>query len=334
MIRHRGPVVLSGLGLAAVVVILASIATGSDGVSLRSLAVLAAPGADDMHAEIIHALRVPRVLTAFACGGLLAIAGALMQVLFRNPLADPYILGLAGGAGTGALLALAFGGGFVSALSGGWIGALASLALLLWFGRTGFRALSTHSGEEGHRLLLTGVALASGWGAAITLVLALAPDAQLRGLVFWLMGDIDGAEGYAVPMTVLAIVVGAAMLLARDLNVMCLGADAAHALGVGVARLRLVVVLLASAAAGAAVTTAGTIGFIGLIAPNALRWWMGNDQRWLLPASTLAGGMLLAAADTIARSAIAPLQLPVGAIVAVIGVPVFIALVSRGRGAT
>jgi iron complex transport system permease protein len=124
------------------------------------------------------------------------------------------------------------------------------------------------------------------------------------------------------------------MLLARDLNVMCLGADAAHALGVGVARLRLVVVLLASAAAGAAVTTAGTIGFIGLIAPNALRWWMGNDQRWLLPASTLAGGMLLAAADTIARSAIAPLQLPVGAIVAVIGVPVFIALVSRGRGAT
>lgn len=323
-----------GLGLASVVIILASIATGSDGISLRALVDLFAADDESLHAQVIQALRVPRVLTAFACGGLLALAGALMQVLFRNPLADPYILGLAGGAGAGALLALAFGGGFMSALSGGWIGALSSLALLLWFGRSNFRSVIVQPQEEGHRLLLTGVALASGWGAAITLVLALAPEAQLRGLVFWLMGDIDGAEGYGMPMASLGIVSVAAILVARDLNVMCLGADAAHTLGVAVSRVRLVVVLLASAAAAVAVTTAGTIGFIGLIAPNALRWLMGNDQRWLLPASTLAGGILLTAADTIARTAISPLQLPVGAIVAVLGVPAFIMLVSRGKGAT
>ncbi len=334
MKRTRGPTVLFGLGLASVVIILASIATGSDGISWRALVDLFAVDDESLHAQVIQALRVPRVLTAFACGGLLALAGALMQVLFRNPLADPYILGLAGGAGAGALLALAVGGGVMTALSGGWIGASLSLALLLWFGRSNFRSMIVQSQEDGHRLLLTGVALASGWGAAITLVLALAPEAQLRGLVFWLMGDIDGAEGYGMPLASLALVLAAAMLVARDLNVMCLGADAAHTLGVAVSRVRLVVVLLASAAAAVAVTTAGTIGFIGLIAPNALRWWMGNDQRWLLPASTLAGGILLTAADTIARTAIAPLQLPVGAIVAVIGVPVFIMLVSRGKGAT
>lgn len=334
MKRTRGPTVLFGLGLASVVIILASIATGSDGISWRALVDLFAVDDESLHAQVIQALRVPRVLTAFACGGLLALAGALMQVLFRNPLADPYILGLAGGAGAGALLALAVGGGVMTALSGGWIGASLSLALLLWFGRSNFRSMIVQSQDDGHRLLLTGVALASGWGAAITLVLALAPEAQLRGLVFWLMGDIDGAEGYGMPLASLALVLAAAMLVARDLNVMCLGADAAHTLGVAVSRVRLVVVLLASAAAAVAVTTAGTIGFIGLIAPNALRWWMGNDQRWLLPASTLAGGILLTAADTIARTAIAPLQLPVGAIVAVIGVPVFIMLVSRGKGAT
>ena len=334
MKRSRGPTVLAGLGVASIVVILASIATGSDGTSLRALANLFATNDASVHAQVIQTLRLPRVLTAFACGGLLAIAGALMQVLFRNPLADPYILGLAGGAGAGALLALAFGGGFMSALSGGWIGAVASLVLLLWFGRANFRTMIVQPQDEGHRLLLTGVALASGWGAAITLVLALAPEAQLRGLVFWLMGDIDGAEGYGMPLASLGIVLAAAMLVARDLNVMCLGADAAHTLGVAVTRVRLIVVLVASAAAAVAVTTAGTIGFVGLIAPNALRWWMGNDQRWLLPASILTGGILLTAADTIARAAIAPLQLPVGAIVAVIGVPVFIMLVSRGKGST
>lgn len=321
------------LGLASIAVLLISIATGSDGVSLRALTELWVHDDESLYAQVVRTLRLPRVLTAFACGGLLAVAGALMQVLFRNPLADPYILGLAGGAGAGTLLALGFGGGLLTAYSGGWIGACASLALLLWLGRASFRSAITQPHDEGHRLLLTGVALASGWGAVITLVLALAPDAQLRGLVFWLMGDIDGADGHVMPLVALGIVVAAAMLFARDLNVLCLGAGAAHTLGVSVARVRLVVVLLASTAAATAVTTAGTIGFIGLIAPNALRWWMGNDQRWLLPASMLAGGILLTAADTIARSIIAPMQLPVGAIVALIGVPVFVVLVSRGKGA-
>lgn len=334
MMRMRGPSVLLGLVIASALVVLMSIAIGSDGTSLRALTVLFTAERSSLHGDVILGLRVPRVLTAFACGGLLALAGALMQVLFRNALADPYILGLAGGAGAGALLALAFGGGVFTAYTGGWIGAFASLALLLGLGRANFRESAGQPHDEGHRLLLIGIALASGWGALITLVLALAPDAQLRGLVFWLMGDIDGADGYGVALAALALVAPAAVLMARDLNVMCLGADAAHTLGVPVSRTRLIVVVLASTAAAAAVATAGTIGFIGLIAPNALRWWMGNDQRWLLPASTLTGGILLTVADTVARSIIAPLQLPVGAIVALIGVPAFVLLVSRGRGST
>lgn len=334
MTPRRGPALLWGLALASVLVILASIATGSDGTSARALTSLISRDPASLHSDVILGLRIPRVLTAFACGGLLALAGALMQVLFRNPLADPYILGLAGGAGAGSLLALAFGAGTITAHAGGWIGACASIVLLLALGGASFHRAIGQPQEEGHRLLLVGIALASGWGAVITMVLALAPEAQLRGLVFWLMGDVDGAEGYGLPLAALGLVLGATALITRDLNVMCLGAHAAQSLGVAVSRVRLIVVLLASTAAAAAVTTAGTIGFIGLIAPNALRWWIGNDQRWLLPASTLAGGILLTAADTIARSVIAPLQLPVGAIVALIGVPAFVLLVSRGKGAT
>lgn len=332
MSASRALGVMGALALVAVGVVLLCLAAGGDGVSIEDLRDVFGADSTSLRAQVLRELRLPRVLTAFACGGLLALAGALMQILFRNALADPYVLGLAGGAGAGALGAMAFGAGAVSALAGAWAGALASVGLLLWFGRASFRSpVATHPTRDVHRLLLTGVALASGWAALITLLLAFAPEASLKGLLFWMMGDLDAAEGWRLPAGVLAVAAFAAWMLARDLNVLCLGEASARTLGVAGDRVRLIVMLLASFATAAAVTTAGTIGFVGLIVPNAMRRMIGNDQRWLLPASVLAGGILLALADTVARTAIAPLQLPVGAIVALIGVPAFIALLARGR---
>jgi iron complex transport system permease protein len=322
---------LAGL-LLTVGVLALSLAIGSDGFSPRAAWHALAAGRETLYADVVLDLRLPRVLTAFACGGLLALAGALMQVLLRNPLADPYVLGLAGGAGVGALSAMSLGAGAVSALAGAWAGALASVALVLWFGRALFRARPAPD-PEGHplRLLLIGVALASTWAAAITLILAFAPEASVKGLLFWLMGDLDAGSYSPAPLAGLALACALGLLLARSLNVLALGAEAAQSLGVAVGRTGLQVMLLASAATALAVTTAGTLGFIGLLVPNGVRRLIGNDQRWLLPISALAGGSLLAAADALARSLIAPMQLPVGAVIAMLGAPGFIVLVTRAR---
>ncbi|RPI45483.1 MAG: iron ABC transporter permease [Betaproteobacteria bacterium] len=318
--------------LIAVVAILTALASGSESIPLDHLWRILTGAAVDVHSDVVLGLRLPRALSAFACGGLLAIAGALMQVLLRNPLADPYVLGLAGGAGTGALAAMLAGLSSAAALGSAWAGALISVVLVLVFGSNSFRTGSavTEAGEP-LRLLLTGVALATGWAALITLMLALAPDARLRGMLFWLMGDLDAADALGLPLLGLAVVLGIAMVLAHELNVLVRGADFARALGVSVERVRLCVLLLASGATAVAVTTAGTVGFVGLIVPNAVRLLAGNDQRVLLPICALAGGALLTAADTLARSALAPLQLPVGAVIAVLGVPVFIGLLAQRR---
>jgi iron complex transport system permease protein len=284
-----------------------------------------------VHAQIVLGLRLPRVLAAFAAGGLLALAGALMQILLRNPLADPYVLGLAGGAGTGALAAMLFGLPSVLVVAGAWGGAAASVLLVAAFARTGQAVGPVHAIDEPLRLLLVGVALATGWGAAITLILALAPDASLRGMLFWLMGDIDGAESFAAPWVALAALCAGAVLLGRDCNVLLQGAEVAHTLGVDVRRLRFAIMLLASVATAFAVTTVGTIGFVGLIVPNAVRLVLGNDQRLLIPAAVLGGGALLVAADTLARTLAAPIELPVGAVMALLGVPAFVWLVVRRR---
>ena len=181
------------------------------------------------------------------------------------------------------------------------------------------------------RLLLTGVVVAAGWGALISLLLALSPDAQVKGMLYWLIGDLSGTTYAAPGLVVLAAVLVAAMALARDLNVLSRGDDHAAALGVAVPRVTLALHALAALATAAAVTTAGSVGFVGLIVPHALRLAFGNDQRLLLPASALAGGALLTLADTLARTVAAPVQLPVGVITALVGVPVFLWLLSRSR---
>jgi len=327
----RGLAALPAFAAAALIVMVAfvtALANGSEPIALVRLWGILTGSESGLHADIVLGLRMPRALTAFGCVGLLALAGALMQVMLRNPLADPYVLGLAGGAGTGALAAMLAGLGAVAVTASAWAGALISVALVLALGSRSFRGTLPQA-DEPLRLLLTGIALAIGWAALITLALALAPDASLRGMLFWLMGDLDGTEDFWPPLLGLGVLAAAALVLARDCNVLALGTSRAQTLGVASARVRLYLLIIASAATAFAVTTIGTLGFLGLIVPNAVRLAAGNDQRVVLPVSALVGGALLLLADTVARSALAPMQLPVGAVVALGGVPIFIALLAR-----
>jgi iron complex transport system permease protein len=285
--------------------------------------------------EIVRRLRLPRALAAFAVGGLLALAGALMQVLLRNPLADPYVLGLSGGAAVGALAAMLLGLGAFAVNLGASAGALLAIGLVFAFARRDFARQQMFGAlDASPRLLLTGVIMAAGWGALITLMLTLAPAVGLRGMLYWLMGDLNGVESWAPALLVLAIALGLSYPAARELNVLLRGEVVAHALGVRVAPLRRRIFLIASVSTAFAVTTAGAVGFVGLVVPHALRLALGNDQRMLLPASVLAGGTLLLLADTAARSVLAPQQLPVGVLTALVGVPAFMFLLTRNPAKT
>ena len=319
--RRRAFLILALLLLLVLASFWGALAVGSISVSTQDI-VAALLGQDAQGADIIRQLRLPRALAGFACGGLLALAGALMQVLLRNPLADPYILGISGGAGVGALFAIMVGLPTFGIDGLAFAGALG--AMFLVFGLAHGDGSWTQT-----RLLLTGVIVAAGCGALISLMLAIAPEDRLRGMLFWLTGDLGQAASAWPPMLALAIALVLAMPFARELNLLARGLLQAQALGVAVNRLRYAVFLLASLATAASVTTAGSIGFIGLVVPHLVRLVTGNDQRLLLPASALAGGALLMLADTRARSLIAPQQLPVGVLTALRGVPVVLFLVSR-----
>ncbi len=315
--------IVLGLVIAGVVSIAISLSVGSVEISLFDvMSGLIDPTSSS--AVVIHELRLPRTLAAFACGGLLALAGALMQVLLRNPLADPYILGISGGAGVGALAAIFFGFG-VAGLNGfAFAGAL--LAILIVFGLAHGDGSWTQT-----RLILTGVMVAAGCGALITLLLSIAPEERLRGMLFWLMGDFSQGVNPTFALIGIAALGLLAAPLARDLNVLVRGNDNARALGVSVNFVRVAVYLVASMATAISVTTAGSVGFVGLVIPHLTRMIVGNDQRILLPTAIFAGGIFLVLADTLARVLIAPQQLPVGVVTALIGVPVFLYLLNRTR---
>ena len=315
--------VVASLALCTVLAMVASLSVGS--VELPFADVMAGLiNPTSPSALVVQELRLPRTLAAFACGGLLALAGALMQVLLRNPLADPYILGISGGAGVGALFALFFGFGVASLNGFAFTGAL--LAILIVFGLAHGDGSWTQT-----RLILTGVMVAAGCGAMITMLLSIAPEERLRGMLFWLMGDFSQGVNPSVALIVLGVIGLLTAPLVRDLNVMIRGNDTAKALGVSVGFVRAAVYLLASMATAASVTTAGSVGFVGLVIPHLTRILVGNDQRVLLPTSILAGGMFLVLADTLARFVVAPQQLPVGVVTALIGVPVFLYLLNRTR---
>ena len=317
---------LAALSVVAIAALAVALASGSVSVSLNDVASALTGRADVEGAAVVQDLRLPRALAAFAVGGLLAVAGALMQVLLRNPLADPYVLGISGGAAVGALGAMMIG---AASLAGPAAFAGALLSTLVVFAIA--RADTERAVWAPTRLLLTGVVVAAGWGALIALLLTLAPAAQVKGMVYWLLGDLAGASDPLAPLAVLGVTLAAGLAIARDLNALSHGALDAAALGVHVPRVSLSLYALAALATAAAVTTAGNVGFVGLIVPHAMRLALGNDQRLLLPASALAGGTLLVVADTGARTLVAPLELPVGVLTALIGVPAFLWLLHRGR---
>ncbi|MFC3283462.1 FecCD family ABC transporter permease [Litchfieldella rifensis] len=320
--RSRWPLVI--LAMMAIASLLLSVAVGSVATPPAELwAVLMGEG-DPLHRTLLLELRAPRALAAFGTGGLLAVAGALMQVLLRNPLADPYVLGLSGGAAVGALGAMLAGLGAVAVSGSAFIGAL--LSTLLVFGLAHGTGSWTPT-----RLLLTGVVVAAGWGAVITFLLAVGPTETLPGMLYWLMGDLAYARGPWLALGLLLATWLALLPLGRNLNVLARGPLQAAALGVSVRSLEGLVYVAASLLTAAAVTTAGSIGFVGLVVPHMLRLLLGNDQRVILPASILAGGTLLTLADTLARILIAPEQLPVGVITALLGVPTFLYLLNRSR---
>lgn len=271
-------------------------------------------------------LRLPRALTAFGVGGLLAVAGVLMQVLLRNPLAEPYILGTSGGAAVAALLGMLLGWGSVLVDLAAFGGAMAATLLV-------FSIAQGTGSWTPTRLLLTGVVLAAGFSAGTTLLLALSPDQNLRGMLFWLMGDLSFAYSPAQSLWLLAAITTAGALIARQLNVLARGELQAAIVGLPVATFRLIIFAVTALATAVSVTTVGVIGFIGLVVPHLIRLVVGSDHRIVLPASALAGGSLLVIADTLARTVMAPRQLPVGALTAALGVPLFLILMSRSRRA-
>ncbi len=313
--------VLALLGLAA---LLLSVTLGSAALSLADVWAVARGQGSPLARTLILDLRIPRSLSAFAVGGLLAVAGALMQVLLRNPLADPYVLGLSGGASVGALAAMLAGLGGAVITGSAFAGAF--LSTLLVFGLAHGTGSWTPS-----RLLLTGVVVAAGWGAVITLMLAISPAERLPGMLYWLMGDLSYSRSPWPPLALLLVICLLLMPLGRSLNVMARGPLQAAALGVNVRPLEWTIYVVASVLTATAVTTAGSIGFVGLVVPHMLRLVLGNDQRLILPACALAGGTLLVLADTLARTMIAPEQLPVGVITALLGVPTFLYLLYRSR---
>jgi len=294
-----------------------SLLSGSIDVGFGDLLTELFTPSNNLQTQIIWELRVPRSLAAFVTGGLLAMSGVVMQVLLRNPLADPYILGISGGAAVGALSAILLGLGAVWTSNAAFLGALFSILLV-------FGLANRYGNWSVTRLLLTGVVISAGWGAMINILLTTSSSNNVQSMLFWLMGDLSQSElAWGHGFILLAgLVTG--LYCARSLNVLIRGELIASSLGVNVTALRLLLYFSASVLTATAVTIAGSVGFVGLVIPHMLRLLGARDHRLLMPASILLGGSFLLVADSLARTIVAPQQLPVGVVTAVIGVPSFL----------
>ncbi len=321
LLSNYYPVFILVLLLVVFVVGFIALSLGSTHISIFEIPRHLFTSTDSIENRIINDVRLPRVLSGFCVGGLLALAGCLMQVLLRNPLAEPYILGVSGGASAFALFAIFIG------LSGNWInfsafsGAVVTILLVFYL-----------SGANGNwnplRTLLTGVVLAAGWGAVISFLLTVSPETRVHGMLFWLMGDLSlgGFSGFSALVLVVCLCI--CLLFAKELNLLALGQLAAKSLGVSAEKLTYIIYFLSSLLTATAVMQAGSIGFIGLIVPHLSRLCVGSDHRVLIPVSVLTGGCLLVISDSLARTIMSPHQLPVGILTAMLGVPVFLILLN------
>jgi iron complex transport system permease protein len=314
------------LTLLVLVSVLVAVGTGPADIGFgAALRALVGQG-DDVHTAIVRDLRLPRAVLAFAVGGSLAVCGAVLQALVRNPLADPFLLGLSGGAGLGAVLAIAggFGGAWAVPASAA-VGALLAIALVYRLAVVAGTVLDTRV------LLLAGVVVGAFASALVGAILALSPAAELRNALLWLLGGFDAASWRALLVFGVYAVVPLALLYraSRSLDLLSLGEEPARFLGADVEPLKRRLYFAASLLTAAAVAVSGIIGFVGLVIPHAIRMVWGHTHAALLPAAFLLGGVLLVAADTVARIAFAPVTLPVGVVTAIVGVPVFAFLVRR-----
>ena len=295
------------------------------------LAAVRFPGVSDpltgAERTIIFSIRIPRILLAGLVGAALSCAGVIFQGLLRNPLADPYVLGVSGGAAVGAIVAIVIGlGALPFGISGlAFTGGL--LAILLVWGLSGV----TGERLRMDRTLLAGIIVNAFFSALIMFLVSVTSGEQIHSVIFWLMGDLAMAGGNDILAAALFLVAGFAVMIlhARDLNILLAGEETALQLGIPVKRTRMLLLISASLVTGAAVSVSGIIGFVGLMVPHIVRTLFGSDHRLLLPASLLFGGAFLVAADTIARTVLAPAELPVGVVTALCGAPYFAYLMKR-----
>jgi iron complex transport system permease protein len=314
------------LSAIALLAVLGAVALGPSAIGAgEALRALAGAG-DAASVAIVRDLRLPRALLAFIVGGSLAVAGASLQAVVRNPLADPYLLGLSGGAGLGAVLAIALklGGAWTLPLSA-FAGALAAVLLVYRLALVGGAML------DGRILILAGVVVGAFCASVMGAVLAVSPAPELRNALLWLLGGLGGAswQSLVIFAAYAAVPLGLLYAASRPLDLLALGDDPARFLGTEPARVRRSLYLAASLVTAAAVAVSGIIGFVGLVVPHAVRLRWGQLHLALLPASFLLGGSLLVVADTAARTVFAPVELPVGVVTALVGVPVFAVLVRR-----
>ncbi|MBN9046510.1 MAG: iron ABC transporter permease [Rhizobiales bacterium] len=342
----RAPRARLAIGVLAVLLCLTALFSLTAGASdasvlslLRGLVGGAGEGAEAFRRDhlIIVDIRLPRVVMGMLIGAGLAVSGAVMQGLFRNPLADPGLVGVGSGAGLGAVSMIVLGGSVLAPLTAllgiyalplaAFLGGLFTTWLL-------YRVATRRGRTSVATMLLAGIALGALAGAATGLLVYMADDRQLRDLTFWGLGSLAGATWTKIAAAgpIIALVLVASPFLAHGLNALALGEAVAGHLGIRVQRIKNVAIVTVAAATGATVAVAGGIGFIGIVVPHMLRLVIGPDHRYLLPAAALLGAILLLLADALSRTVVAPAELPIGIITAVCGAPFFLWILLRQRG--
>jgi len=314
-------------GLLALSVVL-GVRFGSVPLSTAEVLAVLSGGGEPIARDIVVSLRLPRVLLGVLVGGGLAVAGATFQALLRNPLAEPYILGISGGASVGAVLVLSLGWAGATSWTlplAAFAGAL--LAIVMVFGV----ATATGRPLDVRVLLLAGVVVAAFFSACIAFILSVSSARTVQSAVLWIMGSLAGASWRSVSLAAAYTIPSAIVLLglARPLNLMAIGEETAYYLGADVERVKRLALLIAALITASGVAVAGVIGFVGLVVPHGVRLLVGSDHRALIPLSFLAGGAFLTMADLVARLALAPTEIPIGVITAFVGVPVFLVLLRR-----
>jgi iron complex transport system permease protein len=320
---------LLAVALLSAVVLMALL--GSESLPVRaSLCAIASLGTSDCglgrdQYDILFQIRLPRILLAAAVGGSLATAGASYQALLRNPLAEPYLLGVSNGAAVGTMIALVFFG------ANEWSRPLLAFGGALIATLAVYQLARGRAGATPERLILAGVIVTTFLSSVIVFVTTLMDATRIRSFTFWLLGDLSGATKTLLPIAIAIAVVGAVVLTlnARSLNLLMLGERDAFDLGVEVGRVRIVIFVVASLLVGSSVAASGSVGYVGLVVPHLVRLSIGSDNRISIPASAFGGALFVIVADTVARTIIAPRELPVGAITALIGAPLFIYLLKR-----